>query len=79
MRIRPLEDKEASYSMRLLFAIMKRMMGKVLTPNRVQAHCPGIAWGGTVLSAVLEFAKKTDADVKRLIALRVAQIVGCPF
>ncbi len=79
MRIRPVENREASYSMRLLFAIMKRMAGRVLTPNRVQAHCPGIAWGGTVLTATLEFAKKTDPNLKRLVALRVAQIVGCPF
>lgn len=79
MRVRPLENREASYSMRLLFAIMKRMTGKVLTPNRVQAHCPGIAWGGTVLTAALKFAKRTDANLKRMIALRVAQIVGCPF
>ncbi len=79
MRVRPLENQEASYSMRLLFAIMKRMVGKVLTPNRVQAHCPGIAWGGTVMTAALEFAKKTDSSLKHMIALRVAQIVGCPF
>ncbi len=79
MRVRPLENREASYSMRLLFAIMKRMVGKVLTPNRVQAHCPGIAWGGTVLTAALEFAKKTDPALKHMMALRVAQIVGCPF
>ncbi len=79
MRIRPLQDKEAPYSMRLLFAIMKRMTGKVLTPNRVQAHCPGIAWGGTLLSAALEFAKRTDSNLKHMVALRVAQIVGCPF
>lgn len=79
MRVRPLEDREASFSMRLLFAAMKRMVGKVLTPNRVQAHCPGIAWAGTGLTAALEFSKRTDKNLKRLVALRVAQIVGCPF
>ena len=79
MRIRGLEPREASWSARLLFAIMKRQVGKVLTPLKVQAHRPGIMWAGTVMTAALEFSKAADKNLKRLVALRTAQIVGCVF
>ena len=48
MRIRPLEKNQASFSARLLFSAVKRQVGKVLTPLKVQAHRPGIMWGFAV-------------------------------
>ena len=79
MRIRPLERNEASFSARLLFAMVKRQVGKVLTPIRVQAHRPGIMWGFAAATMALEFSKGADKIVKRLVTIRTAQIVGCPF
>jgi len=79
MRIRPLERNEASLSARLLFSAIKRQVGKVLTPIKVQAHRPGIMWGFTAMTMAVEFSKGADKIVKRLVTLRTAQIVGCPF
>ena len=79
MRISPLERNEASFSARLLFAMVKRQVGKVLTPIRVQAHRPGIMWGFAAATMALEFSKGADKIVKRLVTIRTAQIVGCPF
>ncbi|HLI80317.1 MAG TPA: hypothetical protein VKV03_10065 [Candidatus Binataceae bacterium] len=79
MRIRPLERNEASLSAKLLFSAIKRQVGKVLTPIRVQAHRPGIMWGFAAMTMALEFSKGADKNVKRLVTLRTAQIVGCPF
>ena len=79
MRIRGLEPREASWSARLLFRIMKRQVGKVITPVKVQAHRPGILWAGAAMTAALEFSKAADKNLKRLVALRTAQIVGCVF
>ena len=79
MRIRPLERNEASWSARLLYSAIKRQVGKVLTPIKVQAHRPGIMWASAVMSMALEFSKGADKIVKRLVTLRTAQIVGCPF
>ena len=79
MRIRPLEPKEASVSARLLFWLMKRQIGRVVTPARVQARRPGILWGFATAMAALEFSKGVDKTVKRLVTIRTAQIVGCPF
>jgi hypothetical protein len=79
MRIRPLERNEASFSAKLLFAAIKRQVGKVLTPIKVQAHRPGIMWGFAAMTMALEFSKGADKIVKRLVTIRTAQIVGCPF
>jgi alkylhydroperoxidase family enzyme len=79
MRIRPLERSEASFSARLLFSAIKRQIGKVITPLRVQAYRPGIMWAMTGMTVALEYSKAADKQVKRLVSLRTAQIVGCPF
>ena len=79
MRIRPLERNEASFSARLLYSMIKRQVGKVLTPIKVQAHRPGIMWGFAAVTIALEFSKATDRIVKRLVTIRTAQIIGCPF
>ena len=79
MRIRPLERSEASFSARLLYSAVKRQIGKVITPLKVQAHRPGIMWASMGMSVALEYSKAADKQVKRLVTLRTAQIVGCPF
>jgi len=79
MRIRPLERNEASFSARLLFSAVKRQVGKVLTPLKVQAHRPGIMWAFAAAGMAVEFSKGADKIVKRLVTIRAAQIIGCPF
>lgn len=79
MRIRPLEPNEASFSARLLISIVRRQVGKVLTPLKVQAHRPGIMWGFAAATTALELSKGADKIVKRLVTIRTAQIIGCPF
>jgi hypothetical protein len=79
MRIRALERNEASFSARLLFSVIRRQIGKVLTPIKVQAHRPGIMWGFAAMTTALEYSKGADKIAKRLVSLRTAQIIGCPF
>jgi hypothetical protein len=79
MRIRPLEPNEAGFWARLLYSAAKRRFGKVLTPIKVQAHRPGLMWGFAAATIAMEFSKGADKIAKRLVTLRTAQIVGCPF
>jgi alkylhydroperoxidase family enzyme len=79
VRIRGLEPNEASWPARLLFWVMRRQVGKVITPMKVLAHRTGILWASTGMTAALEFSKAADKNLKRLVALRTAQIVGCVF
>jgi hypothetical protein len=36
-------------------------------------------WGFAVAGMAVEFSKGADKIVKRLVTIRTAQIVGCPF
>lgn len=79
MRIRGLEAKEAGWTMRGLFALMRRQFGKVLTPYKLWAYRPGITTALTVLMAAVEYSKALDPAVKSIVSIRAAQLIGCPF
>lgn len=78
-RVRGLEEAEASLLMRPIFFISRRMFGKVVTPIKVQAHRPGIAWLSNLLGGAIERSGKVEARLHTLVQLRAAQIVECPF
>jgi alkylhydroperoxidase family enzyme len=79
MRISPVERKQASWMLQPLYWFLQRQFGKVLTPYKVWAHRPGIILAFTATMGALEYSKGADKIVKRLVTLRTAQIVGCPF
>jgi hypothetical protein len=58
---------------------MKRQFGKVLTPYTVIAHRPPVAFGFLVANICIELSKGVPNPVKRLVCLRAAQLIGCPF
>lgn len=78
-RIRGLEEKEASLFVKPLYAAVRRVLGKVVTPLKVQARRPGIAWFGNLLGLAIEKSGKVEAKIHVLAQLRAAQIVECPF
>ena len=79
MRIRGLESNEAGWSVRPLYWYLRRMFGKMLTPYKVWAHRPGITLAMTAMSASFEYSHAAPSDVKSLVSIRAAQMVGCPF
>ena len=79
MRIRGLEKRQASWTIRWMYAAMKRQFGKVLTPYTVLAHRPPVAFGFLVANLCLEFSKGIPNPLKRIVCLRAAQLIGCPF
>ena len=79
MRVRALEKHETPLSIRWLWTVMTRQFGKMLTPFRVMAHSPRVVVGFTVANVALEGLKLIPAGLKRLVCLRAAQLIGCPF
>jgi alkylhydroperoxidase family enzyme len=77
--MRPLEYKEIPFSARIVVAAMKRQMGKLLTPYRIMGRRPALVWATSILSATAAFSNAADKQIKNLVSLRVAQIVGCEF
>jgi hypothetical protein len=78
-RIRGLEENEASILVKPLYAAVRKVLGKVIEPVKVQARRPGIAWFSNLLSVAVERSGKVEMRIHVLAQLRAAQIIECPF
>ncbi len=78
-RIKGVDETEASFFIKPLYAACKKNLGKVVQPLKVQARRPGIAWFGNLLGLAIEKSGKVEARIHVLVQLRAAQIVECPF
>jgi alkylhydroperoxidase family enzyme len=78
-RIRGLETHEAPFIVRPLYWVTRRIFGKDLTPLKVAARRPKVAWFGNLLALAFEKSSKIDARLNHLVNLRAAQMIGCPF
>ncbi len=79
MRIQPVDEKRMPLSLKPLTFMMKRQFGKVLKPFQVLAHRPALSWMFTIFMISVESSKGVDDTIKRLVCLRAAQLIGCPF
>jgi len=64
---------------RIVYALTRRKVGRVVMPVQVTAHHPAILWGYGQMEQSLLSSRRGDAVLKALAALRVATLVGCPF
>ena len=64
---------------RIVYALTKRKVGRVVLPVQVTAHHPKILWGYGQMEQSLLSSHLLDPKVKSLADLRVATLVGCPF
>ncbi len=78
-RIGGLEENEASVFVKPLYAGVRKVLGKVVEPVKVQARRPGIAWFGNFFGLAIEKSGKVEARIHVMAQFRAAQIVECPF
>lgn len=64
---------------RLVYALTRRRLGRVIMPIQVTAHHPRIFWGYLQMEQSQMGSKLVDDKLKQLAELRVATLVGCPF
>jgi hypothetical protein len=64
---------------RVVYALTRRKVGKVITPVTVTAHHPQILWGYGQMEQSLISSHRIDESLKELASLRAATLVGCPF
>jgi hypothetical protein len=64
---------------RIVYALTRRKLGRVVMPVQVTAHHPVILWGYGQMEQSLLSSHKLDGGLKELATLRVATLVGCPF
>jgi alkylhydroperoxidase family enzyme len=79
VRIRPLSIGEAATSVRPLMERAARVFGEPLVPSGIQAYCPAILEASQALGAAPARSHTLPAELRSLVCLRVAELVGCPF
>jgi hypothetical protein len=64
---------------RIVYALTKRKLGRVVLPVQVTAHHPQILWGYGQMEQSLFSSHRVETALKDLATLRVATLIGCPF
>ena len=64
---------------RIVYAMTKRKVGRVVKPVQIVAHHSKLLWGYGHMEQALLGSHCVDEALKNLGELRVATLVGCPF
>lgn len=78
-RIPGIDPDQAPAELAEIFAQQVELYGTPLTPTLVLAHCPPLVRGARGLGIALEKSGQLPAELRDLVSLRVAQLIGCPF
>ena len=78
-RIPPIDPESAPDELREILATQAELYGTLLTPTLVMAHCPPLVRGAGGLGIALEKSGQLPPELRDLVSLRVAQLIGCPF
>ena len=78
-RIAGLDPNQISWPMRLVFGRIRKLLGKDLTPYKIQARVPRVFWISILTEMLLGQKAKVSRRLRSLGQLRTAARVGCPF
>jgi alkylhydroperoxidase family enzyme len=78
-RVPPIDPEQAPAELRDVLAQQTEQWGAPLGPTLVMAHCPPLVRGARGLAIALEKSGQLTPELRDLVSLRVAQLIGCPF
>jgi hypothetical protein len=78
-RISGLDPARTPLLMRLVFGRVRKLLGKDLTPQKIQARVPRVFWISIITEMLLGQKAKVSLRHRSLVQLRAAARVGCPF
>jgi hypothetical protein len=78
-RVRSLSRDEAPADARPFYDRDESAFGLILNPTTVMAHRPPILAASKQLSRSVSVDATLPADLRALVCVRVATLVGCPF
>ena len=78
-RIAGVKRKEAGLFTKFAFFMTKRRLGRVITPIAITAHHPRLLRAYAHMELGQEAAGSVSAQLKALVHVKVAMMVGCPF
>ncbi len=78
-RIRPLTKDEVDGDLRTVLEQGERWLGQPPIGTGIQAYAPPILEASRALGAAPAKSGLLDAQLRSLVCLRAAHMVGCPF
>jgi hypothetical protein len=78
-RIEGVDPQRTSFFMRQVFKKVRNMLGRDLTPQKIQARVPRLFWFSVLGEWLLGQKAQIPLRLRSLVMLRTAARVGCPF
>jgi hypothetical protein len=78
-RVEGVDPKNTSFFIRQVFKRVRKMLGRDLTPQKIQARVPRVFWLNVLAEWLLGQKAKVPQRLRALLTLRTAVRVGCPF
>ena len=78
-RIQGIESDKTSFLMRQVFRQVRKIFGKDLTPQKIQARVPRVFWVNIITELLLGQRARVPLRQRSIVQLRTAARVGCPF
>jgi hypothetical protein len=78
-RIEGIDPRRTSFLMRQVFKKVRKMLGRDLTPQKIQARVARLFWFSILGEWLLGQKAKVPPRLRALLTLRTAVRVGCPF
>ena len=78
-RIAGVGRQEAGLFAKFAYFMTKRRLGRVITPITITAHHPRLLRAYAHMELGQEAARTVPAQLKALVQVKVAMMVGCPF
>jgi hypothetical protein len=78
-RIEGIDPMDTSFLMRQVFKKVRKMLGRDLTPQKIQARVPRVFWFNILGEWLLGQKARVASRQRALVVLRTAVRVGCPF
>jgi alkylhydroperoxidase family enzyme len=78
-RMRPLTKGEAPEAARPFLESAERALGQPSIPAGIQARCPPVLEASRALGAAMAKSGQLSAEIRSLVCVRAAQLIGCVF
>ena len=78
-RVEGVNPQQTSFFIRQVFKKVRKMLGRDLTPQKIQARVPRVFWLNGVAEWLLGEKAAVPQRQRMLLTLRTATRVGCPF
>jgi alkylhydroperoxidase family enzyme len=78
-RMRPLAKDEVSDEIRAMLEAGERWLGESPLSTGIQARNPEILFASSALGAAPAKSGLLDPQLRALVCLRAAEMIGCPF